>query len=133
MATGLSTRRVSRQISIVVGDLSDWLGSWETLQKTSDVSDDELNSRYQQTALYLTLCSTLQREDGPIVQPSEALMVPSMEEIVSRWPGMSSEQVDSLINDYNSEQDRLGELDLEDIFHRIHELAANAVEWDEGR
>jgi len=60
-------------------------------------------------------------------------MVPSTEEIVSRWPGMSSDQVDALINDYNSEQDRLGELDLEDIFQRIHELAANAVEWEAGR
>ncbi len=102
--------------------------SWETLQKTSDVSDDELNSRYQGTALYLTLCSALERDDGPIIQPSEALLIPSTEEIISRWPGMSAEQTESLTVDYNSEQDRLGELDLEDIFLRIHELAGMAVE-----
>jgi len=105
--------------------------SWETLQKTADVSDDELNSRYQGTALYSTLCTVLERDDGPIVQPSEALMIPSTEEIMSRWPGMSPEQVESLIRDYNSEQDRLGELDLEDIFLRVHELAVSEVEEDE--
>lgn len=73
----------------------------------------------------------LERDDGPIIQPSEALMIPSMEEIMSRWPGMSPEQVESLIRDYNSEQDRLGELELEDIFLRIHELAVNGVEEDD--
>jgi nuclear pore complex protein Nup133 len=104
--------------------------SWETLQKTADVSDDELNSRYQGTALYLTLCTVLERDNGPIIQPSEALMIPSTEEIVSRWPGMSPEQVDALIRDYNTEQDRLGELELEDIFLRVHELAVNGVEED---
>lgn len=110
---------------------SNTLYSWETLQKTSDVSDEELNSRYRSTALYLTLCSALERDDGPIIQPSEALMIPSTEEIVSRWPGMSSEQIESSIVDYNSEQDRLGELDLEDTFLRIHELAENAVEEED--
>ncbi|SRR6266498_2981205 len=104
--------------------------SWETLQRTADVSDEELNSRYQGTALYHTLCSALQHDD-PIVQPSEALMIPSTEEMVSRWPGMSTEQVELLINDYNSEQDRLGELQLEDIFLRIHEVAGMAIEEDE--
>lgn len=58
-------------------------------------------------------------------------MIPSTEEIMSRWPGMSPEQIESLICDYNSEQDRLGELELEDIFLRVHELAANEVEEDE--
>ncbi|KAJ3516620.1 hypothetical protein NLJ89_g1011 [Agrocybe chaxingu] len=105
--------------------------SWETLQKTADISDDELNLRYQGTALYATLCSILQRADSPIVQPSEALMIPSYEEITSRWPGLSTDQVESLITDYNSEQDRLGELDLDDIFTRIHELASQEVQWEE--
>jgi len=44
---------------------------------------------------------------------------------------MSAEQIESLTVDYNSEQDRLGELDLEDIFLRIHELAGMAVEEGE--
>ncbi|CAA7271672.1 unnamed protein product [Cyclocybe aegerita] len=105
--------------------------SWETLQKTADISDDELNLRYQGTALYVTLCSILHRADGPIVQPSEALMIPSPEEITSRWPGLSMDQVESLITDYNSEQDRLGDLDLDDIFTRIHEMASQEVEWEE--
>jgi nuclear pore complex protein Nup133 len=57
-------------------------------------------------------------------------MIPSMDEIISRWPGMSPEQVESLIRDYNSEQDRLGELELE-LFLRVHELAMNQVEDDD--
>ena len=73
----------------------------------------------------------LERDDGPIVQPSEALMIPSIDEIMSRWPGMSPEQVESLIYDYNSEQDRLGELELEEVFLRVHELAVNGVEDDD--
>jgi nuclear pore complex protein Nup133 len=58
-------------------------------------------------------------------------MIPSTDEIMSRWPGMSPEQVESLIHDYNSEQDRLGELELEEIFLRVHELAVNGVEEDD--
>ncbi|KAF8163334.1 methyltransferase type 11 [Crassisporium funariophilum] len=106
---------------------------WDTVLKTADVSDAEINSRYQGTALYLTLCSVMQRDSGPIIPPDEALMLPTMEEIVSRWPGMSSEQVDSLINDYTFEQDKLGEFKLEDVYVRIHELAAYEVEWEEGQ
>ena len=105
--------------------------SWETLQKTSDVSDDELNSRYQETALYSTLMSALQREDGPLIPPSEALLIPKPDEMVSRWPGMSTDQIEALEGDYISEQDRLGELELDDIFTRIHELAVHAIDLEE--
>ncbi|KAF9533020.1 hypothetical protein CPB83DRAFT_903494 [Crepidotus variabilis] len=106
---------------------------WETLQKTSDVSDDDLNARYQETALYSILVSALQREDGPLVQPSEALIIPTPEEMASRWPGMSTDQIEALGGDYISEQDRLGDLELDDVFTRIHELAAHAVELAEDR
>ena len=58
-------------------------------------------------------------------------MIPSIDEIISRWPGLSPEQVESLIYDYNSEQDRLGELELEEVFLRVHELAVNGVEDDD--
>lgn len=107
--------------------------SWEALQKTSDVSDDELNARYQETALYSTLITTIQREDGPLIQPSEALMIPTNEEMASRWPGMSTDQIEALGRDYIAEQDRLGDLELDDVFTRIQELAAHAVEMDEDR
>ena len=50
-------------------------------------------------------------------------MIPSREVIVSRWPGMSMEQIESLISDYTFEQDRLGDWVLDGIFDRIRELA----------
>lgn len=55
-------------------------------------------------------------------------MLPSKEEIVSRWPGLSTEQVETLMMDYTSEQDQLGEIILDDVYVRIREL----VESDGG-
>ncbi|KAF9476583.1 methyltransferase type 11 [Pholiota conissans] len=107
---------------------------WENIQKTDDVSDDELNARYQGTALFATLCSILSRptDDRPlIVEPTDALMISSKEEIASRWPGMPVEQVEAMTNDYNSEQDILGELVLDDVFARILELAECEVEEEQ--
>jgi len=99
---------------------------WDTIQQTSGVSDDELNARYQGTALYGTLCSVLQRNQE-VKSPAEALLIPSREVIVSRWPGMSTEQVEALNADYTSEQDQLGEWELDGIFERIREMANQAV------
>lgn len=47
---------------------------------------------------------------------------------MSRWPGLSTEQVESLIMDYIFEQDRLGGFQLDDVYVRIKEL----VESDGG-
>ena len=58
-------------------------------------------------------------------------MISSKEEIASRWPGMSVEQVEAMTNDYNSEQDILGELVLDDVFTRILELAECEVEEEQ--
>ncbi|PPR00501.1 hypothetical protein CVT24_005524 [Panaeolus cyanescens] len=95
---------------------------WESIQKTDGVSDEELISRYQSTALFYTLLS-LDLDTIPAVDPSESLVVPTLEEITSRWPGMSGDQVEMLQGDYAWEQDTLGELLLEDIYMRIQELA----------
>ena len=47
---------------------------------------------------------------------------------MSRWPGLSTEQVETLMMDYTSEQDQLGEIILDDVYARIREL----VESDGG-
>ena len=47
---------------------------------------------------------------------------------MSRWPGLSAEQVESLIMDYIFEQDRLEGFQLDDVYVRIKEL----VESDGG-
>ena len=62
------------------------------------------------------------------MSPGEALVLPSKEEIMSRWPGLSTEQVESLIMDYIFEQDRLEGFQLDDVYVRIKEL----VESDGG-
>jgi nuclear pore complex protein Nup133 len=73
--------------------------------------------------LYFTLFS-----GAPSISPSEALVLPSKEEIMSRWPGLSTEQVESLIMDYMFEHDQLEEFQLDDVYVRIKEL----VESDGG-
>jgi len=40
---------------------------------------------------------------------------------------MSADQVDSLVGDYNSERDQLGEWDLDEIYTRIEQLAREEV------
>lgn len=108
------------------------MSSWENILRTDGVSDAELTKRYKSTALFATLCSVLRSDNlGRIIEPNEALMIPQKEEIASRWPGMSAEQVEGVIGDYSSEQDTLGELDLADVFTRVQELAVQAIELEE--
>jgi nuclear pore complex protein Nup133 len=47
---------------------------------------------------------------------------------LSRWPGLSAEQLESLVMDYIFEQDRLEVFQLDDVYIRIKEL----VESDGG-
>jgi nuclear pore complex protein Nup133 len=67
--------------------------------------------------------------EGYDTNPDVALVTPTEAEITSRWPGLSSEQVDALLQDYTLECDKLGDLDLNDVYDRIRELAAHAVVW----
>jgi len=58
------------------------------------------------------------------IKPDEALEIPSSEEIALRWPGISPEHLDAIMNDYTQEMDALGELELdEELVLRIKELA----------
>jgi nuclear pore complex protein Nup133 len=63
--------------------------------------------------------------------PDEALVIPSSTEIGSRWPGLSTEQVEAIVRDYEFERDKLGDYDLNDVYHRIRELAAEDVSWQQ--
>ncbi|KAG6898380.1 hypothetical protein C0992_009055 [Termitomyces sp. T32_za158] len=105
---------------------------WDGIRKTTNVSDAELSARFRGTALYNTLCGIVARDHQPVgyeTPPDEALIVPTTTEIKSRWPGFTQEQVEALVQDYNLECDRLGELDLNDVFHRVRELAVHDVDW----
>ncbi|KAF9464745.1 hypothetical protein BDZ94DRAFT_1161306 [Collybia nuda] len=105
---------------------------WDAMRKTANISDAELNEKLRSTALYCTFCAILPREhqpEGYETLPDVALITPSKEEISSRWPGMSPDQVEAITQDYNLECDRLGELDLNDVYYRIRELAAHDIVW----
>ncbi|KAG5342787.1 hypothetical protein C0989_008737 [Termitomyces sp. Mn162] len=106
--------------------------SWDAIRKTANVSDAELSARFRSTALYNTLCAIITKDHQPAgyeTSPDEALVTPTMTEITSRWPGLTQEQVEALVQDYNLECDLLGDLDLNDVFHRVRELAVHDVEW----
>lgn len=65
------------------------------------------------------------------VKPDEALEIPTPEEMASRWPGMSPEQLEAVLSDYTYEMDALGELELdEELFQRVRELAGQDVVWE---
>ncbi|KAJ7172457.1 methyltransferase type 11 [Mycena filopes] len=98
---------------------------WDAIRRTANVSDHQLNERFRATALYATLSVVLAMDSAPEgydTSPDAAL-------IKSRWPGLSSEQVGALLQDYMLECDQLGDLDLNDVYERIRELAAHALVW----
>ncbi len=65
------------------------------------------------------------------IRPDEALEIPTPEEIASRWPGISPEQLEAIVNDYISEMDTLGELELdEELFLRVKELVTQDIVWE---
>jgi nuclear pore complex protein Nup133 len=106
--------------------------SWDTIRQTRDITDAELHERFKATALYSALCEVLQKEDqldGYHLRMPQAFPIPSLSEISSRWPGMSQDQVDAIAMDYQAEAERMAELELDDVYDRIRELAA-ADEFD---
>ncbi|XP_006458086.1 hypothetical protein AGABI2DRAFT_216285 [Agaricus bisporus var. bisporus H97] len=108
---------------------------WNAIRKTVNVSDAELSERFKRTALYSVLSIQLPRnkaDEELEIKPDEALGIPTQEEVASRWPGMSPEQSEAVINDYINEMDALGELELdEELFIRVRELAGQDAVWDE--
>ncbi|KAH9484254.1 Nucleoporin nup132 [Psilocybe cubensis] len=97
---------------------------WDALKQTADVSDDELMRRYQETAMFQTIFSMLMKsKEELIVDPESSLSIPSTQEISSRWPGMSSDHINALIQDYTWEKDRVESWDLSEIYDRIKQLA----------
>ncbi|KXN86872.1 hypothetical protein AN958_09467 [Leucoagaricus sp. SymC.cos] len=106
---------------------------WNTIRKTANISDAELSERFKNTALYAVFSTQLPRatSDDFEIKPDEALEMPTPEEMDSRWPGMSPEQLEAVANDYAYEVDMLGELELdEELFSRVKELAAQDALWE---
>jgi len=106
--------------------------SWDTIKKTSGVSDDQLKERLRSTALVSALSATLPKRhqpEGYILPPNQALAVPSLAELSSRWPGMSPEQIEALHEDYQEESSLLAEYDLAEGFGRAREVVLDEMMW----
>lgn len=102
--------------------------SWDSIRKTSGVTDAELNERFKNTALHTVLKATLYKTHQPkgyLLLPSEVLGVPERNEIASRWPGLPPEEIDALKGDYEAESLRVKDMELGDVFERVKELVSD--------
>jgi nuclear pore complex protein Nup133 len=109
--------------------------SWDVIRNTVNISDTELAARYRRTALYGTLHSVLLREEtqqhqGYVTEPNVALLIPAATELSSRWPGLPPDQIEALMQDFTFECDKLGDLELDDVYERVKELVEKDVEWE---
>ncbi len=104
--------------------------SWNTIRKTSNVTDTQLVIKFQDTALYAAVYAALFFEgdfDLKVLSPQQAAILPLWEELTSRFPGYSIEQTAALMRDYETEARILNALQVEDVFDRVKELALAAV------
>lgn len=62
--------------------------------------------------------------------PDAALEVPSVGDIAARWSGLPSDQVEAILEDYCFERDQLGDLELQDVYMRVRELASQDSAWE---
>ncbi|KAI0054126.1 hypothetical protein FA95DRAFT_1530133 [Auriscalpium vulgare] len=102
---------------------------WDFIRQTAGVTDAEINERFQNTAMFNALAATLPKRHQPagyVLKPSDALPTPSAEDISSRWPGMTPEQVETLVADYEAESRQLEEYNLDDAFQRAQEILSDA-------
>jgi len=133
VATNIHPRQVRCQVfpaSVIV--FTCLKTSWDTIKKTSGVSDAQLNERFRGTALVAALSATLPKRhqpEGYILPPNQALAVPSLAELSSRCPGMSPEQIEALHEDYQEESNLLAEYDLAEAFNRARELVLDEMMW----
>lgn len=111
-----------------------FLYSWPKIRKTVNITDSQLIQKFRNTALYQTVKDSLTREEGSaekaLLPLEEAAIIPTLEELQSRWPGHSTDQIQVIMRDYEAERKRLAELDLQPIIERVKELAIQELEDD---
>lgn len=120
--------------------------SWASISKTANKTDTQLVEKFRRTALYATVKDALRRsrnEQGTTLSPEdlintpnvvlpiiEAAQLPSRDELSSRWPGHSDEQLEALLYDYENERQRLEAFDLAPVVERVKELAVQELNDD---
>ena len=101
--------------------------SWNELRKTANVTDSQLIAKFKNTALYTAVTVALDLDgdyEQKVLNPEQAAILPTWEELAGRFPGYSTNQLTALMSDYETEARILTELQLEDVFERVNELAA---------
>lgn len=130
--TVLLQRCLTRDTKFPFPTFSTTFCSWEKIRKTANITDSQLIQKFRNTALYDTVKDALARADGGVEKTllplDEAAILPTQEELESRWPGHSTDQIQALMRDYESEQKRLVDLDLHPIMERVKELAIQELE-----
>ncbi|KIJ44042.1 hypothetical protein M422DRAFT_30592 [Sphaerobolus stellatus SS14] len=87
---------------------------WTEIRKIANRTDYELIPKLRNTKVYQVLASSGLNRNA-IVLPSEAIDVPTVEDIAKRWPGMTPGQVQELVDDYNTESQVLSSNGPRDI------------------
>lgn len=106
--------------------------SWMTIRQTVNATDAEITQRFLNTAFCYVLHATVSERaqpqvEGFVLDPSEALAIPTPAQVQSRWPGMPDEDVEGILRDYEWESTRLRDYALGDVVERVKELAEG--EW----
>ena len=57
-----------------------------------------------------------------ILDPAQTQVIPSLEELQSRWQGAPIEEIADIRRDYESDAREIEALALEDVFARVREL-----------
>ncbi|CAG8478375.1 12461_t:CDS:10, partial [Acaulospora colombiana] len=80
---------------------------WDSISNTNDMSDDDVNERIKNTALYHTLEVISTRTDMPLYQwfslPVNAFFASTTEQLQRRFPEFNAEQINKIIEDYKEE------------------------------
>ena len=100
------------------------------IRQTTGVTDQALNERLRNTALYAALQAIAHKKNRPEgykLAPTEALDRPSQNEIALRWPSMSPEEVAAIEYDYERDCRVLHDFELEGIYQSMEQLVENDV------
>ncbi|CAG8573841.1 11448_t:CDS:2, partial [Diversispora eburnea] len=94
---------------------------WDWISDTNDMSDEEINERITNTAVFRTLFIVTRRYEKPLSQwfnpPASSFFASTVEQLQSRFPTFKEEQIKELIEDYKKENTALQ--------HSIQELQLN--------
>jgi len=96
------------------------------MRATANLTDDEVNDRLRETALFAFMRSLKQRPDSADLwlRPRDTLAVPSLEHLAARYPQYSQAELEDLESDLYAERMMLQELIKPEGHIRLEEYYA---------